>query len=57
MKTFRTMLTPFEGLGRNWVMRLLEDLKGAIDKSLRHPIVFLTVKQASSGPPAMSQQV
>ena len=38
-------------------MHLLADLKGAIEGSHWHPIGFLTVNQASSGPPAVSEQI
>ena len=51
------MLPTFEGRGRKLVMHLLADLQGTIGKSFRHPTILLTVKQASSGTPAMSEQV
>ena len=50
------MLPTFQGRGRNLVMHLLADLKGAIEKSFWHPTILLTVKHASSGSPAMSEQ-
>ena len=51
------MLPTFQGGGTNLVMHLLADLRGIIEKSFWHPKIVLTVKQASSGTPAMSEQV